>query len=111
MNELFSIKDKCYVLSGGTGTLGGSIADYLVLNGATVVLLGRSLEKLKIKQAALEVVNPGHAHIFVVDVMNKEALNTFKVSFKKQFPKLDGLIKFGWRQYSWSNIAARSKYL
>lgn len=50
MNEFFAIKDKCYVLSGGTGTLGGCIGDYLVKNGAHVILLGRSLDKLREKQ-------------------------------------------------------------
>lgn len=92
MNELFSIKDKCYVLSGGTGTLGGSIGDYLVKNGAHVILLGRSLDKLKKKQNNLELINPGYAHTYVVDVMNKGDMELVKDQISDRFPKLHGLI-------------------
>jgi NAD(P)-dependent dehydrogenase (short-subunit alcohol dehydrogenase family) len=92
MNELFSIKAKCYVLSGGTGALGGAIGDYLVKNGAHVILLGRSADKLKKKQKALEIINPGHSHTYMVDVMNSEAMEVVKDQIGKQFQKLDGLI-------------------
>lgn len=92
MNELFSIKDKCYVLSGGTGALGGAIGDYLVKNGAHVILLGRSVDKLKKKQKALEIINPGHSHTYMVDVMNREAMEVVKDQIGKQFQKVDGLI-------------------
>jgi NAD(P)-dependent dehydrogenase (short-subunit alcohol dehydrogenase family) len=92
MNEFFAIKDKYYVLSGGTGTLGGSIGDYLVKNGAHVILLGRSLDKLREKQKNLETINPGHAHTFVVDVMNQGEMELVKNQIGDRFKTLDGLI-------------------
>lgn len=46
MNELFSIKDKVTVISGGTGVLGGSIAKHFLKEGAKVVLLGTKQEKV-----------------------------------------------------------------
>ena len=61
MNESFSIENKIYVLSGGTGTLGGSIATYLVANRAKVLLLGRSQNKLEDKCRELNAVNPDSA--------------------------------------------------
>lgn len=41
MKNLFDIKDYVVVITGGTGVLGRTIAKYLALNGAKVVILGR----------------------------------------------------------------------
>lgn len=45
MNELFSVKDKVVVITGGTGVLGACIGEYLALEGAKVVLMGRRREE------------------------------------------------------------------
>jgi len=92
MNELFNIKDKYYVLSGGTGTLGGSIATYLVENGAKVILLGRSTNKLDDKCAELNAIKSGCATSFEVDVLNEEELIVVKNKIATQYGNLDGLI-------------------
>ncbi|MBR1880035.1 MAG: SDR family oxidoreductase [Prevotella sp.] len=44
MNKLFNIKDYVVVITGGTGILGRSIAKYLALEGAKVIILGRKAE-------------------------------------------------------------------
>lgn len=41
MNNLFNIKDNIVVITGGTGVLGRTIAKYLALEGAKVIILGR----------------------------------------------------------------------
>ena len=41
MNELFSVKDKVVVITGGTGVLGACLARYLAKEGAKVAILGR----------------------------------------------------------------------
>lgn len=92
MNELFSIKEKTYALSGGTGTLGGSIAEYLVQNGAKVLLLGRSQDKLEAKQKELNTLSDHSTHIFKLDVMSEEELIDLRNAIKDQFGQLDGLI-------------------
>ena len=92
MNELLSLKNKNYALSGGTGTLGGSIADYLVQNGANVLLLGRSINKLEAKQKELNAIAANSTHIFVVDVMDEEALTSLKKTIENDFGRLDGLV-------------------
>ncbi|SHJ34597.1 NAD(P)-dependent dehydrogenase, short-chain alcohol dehydrogenase family [Arenibacter nanhaiticus] len=92
MNSLFSIVNKIYVLSGGTGSLGGSIATYLVDNGATVLLLGRSEDKLKAKCQELNDLRPDSAHFFVVDVLNKTELKLVKEAILAKFGKLDGIV-------------------
>ena len=44
MNELFNVKDKVVVITGGAGILGKGIAAYLAKEGAKVVVLDRSEE-------------------------------------------------------------------
>ncbi len=92
MNHNFSLKNKLYALSGGTGTLGGSIAEYLVLNDAKIILLGRSENKLKAKQEALNAIKANSTNIFKVDVMNEAQLIAVKNKIKKDFEQLNGLI-------------------
>lgn len=92
MSELLSLKNKYVALSGGTGTLGGSIAEYLVKNNAKVILLGRSVDKLKAKQKELNQIAEGSAHSFVVDVMDQQDLIEVRESIQKDFGRLDGLV-------------------
>lgn len=92
MSELLSLKDKQYALSGGTGTLGGSIAEYLVQNGAKVLLLGRTLDKLEAKQKKLNALAEDSTHIFVVDVMNEQALADLRDTIANDIGRLDGLV-------------------
>lgn len=92
MNNLFSIKNKIYALSGGTGTLGGSIAEYLVQNGAKVILLGRSPDKLAVKKEKLNRITIDSTFTFEVDVLNEEALKEVKQEIATNFEQLDGLI-------------------
>lgn len=92
MNKSLSIKNKIFALSGGTGALGGSIATYLVENGATVILLGRTLEKLETKQIELNAIAKNSTYFFVVDVLNEEALHKVKSKIDEQFERLHGLI-------------------
>jgi NAD(P)-dependent dehydrogenase (short-subunit alcohol dehydrogenase family) len=92
MSELFSIENKIYALSGATGTLGGSIAKYLVENGAKVLLLGRSLDKLEEKCRELNAISVDSAYLFVLDVMDEKQLTQLKNTITSRFKKLDGLI-------------------
>ena len=92
MSKLFSIENKIYALSGATGTLGGSIAKYLVENGAKVLLLGRSLDKLEEKCKELVAIAPNSAHLFVLDVMDEKQLTELKNTITTKFKRLDGLV-------------------
>ena len=47
MTNLFNIKGNVTVITGGTGVLGSTIAQYLVANGARVIILGRNADKGK----------------------------------------------------------------
>lgn len=92
MKNQFSLEDKCYVLSGATGALGGSISDYLVENGAKVVLLGRSPEKLKKKKQQLDTIAEGHAVTYLVDLMDEDSLKNLKEKISSEVGAIHGLI-------------------
>ena len=66
MRNLFDIKDRVMVITGGTGVLGTSMTEYLADQGAKMVVLGRNKEKgdtyklecqLKIRDSVKKVVN------------------------------------------------------
>ncbi|MEM7379683.1 MAG: SDR family oxidoreductase [Bacteroidota bacterium] len=92
MTQLFSLKDKNYVLSGGTGILGGSISKYLVEQEARVILLGRSEDKLKAKQKELEQIKPGYTHIYKVDLMNESEMRELREKIRQTYTQLDGIV-------------------
>jgi len=91
MNELFSVKDKVVVITGGTGVLGSCIGKHLALEGAKVVLMGRRKEegdKLvdEIKAAG------GEAMFLVTDVMNPETVQANCDEILARYGKVDSLL-------------------
>lgn len=91
MNELFSVKDKVTVITGGYGVLGSSIARYMAAQGANVILLGRSEEKA---EPLLEEIrsNGGKAAFLVSDVLNIAHLEQTKKDILSQYAGIDNLI-------------------
>jgi len=91
MNELFSVKDRVIVITGGAGILGKGIAEYLAKEGAKIVILDRE-EKAgkdladKIKSEKGEVV------FFKTDVMNKEVLEQNKKDIMAAYGRIDALL-------------------
>ena len=73
MKNLFNIKDKVVVITGGTGVLGKAIALHLAEEGAKVVILGR---KAEVGNAIVNEIkaNGGEAMFLTTDVMNRELL-------------------------------------
>lgn len=91
MNELFSVKDEVVVITGGTGVLGASIGEYLALEGAKVVILGRR------KEEGEKIVNEirskgGEAVFMVTDVMNEEIVQKNSDDILAMFGRVDALL-------------------
>ena len=72
MKNLFDIKDKVIVLTGGCGILGRNIANYLAEQGAKIVVLDRVEEAGRELEAELN--QKSEALFLVTDVLNKEVL-------------------------------------
>ncbi len=91
MNELFSVKDKVVVITGGTGVLGSCISEYLATEGAIVIILGRRKEagdKLveKITQAG------GEACFFTADVTDADSVQAVCDAVLSRYGRVDALL-------------------
>lgn len=91
MNNLFNIKDYVVVITGGTGILGRSIAKYLALNGAKVIILGRKTE------VGNEIVSDiqkagGECEFMKTDVMNVAAVQENCDQIIAKYGKVDTLL-------------------
>lgn len=91
MNELFSVKDNVVVITGGTGVLGACIGEYLALQWAKVVLMGRRkdegerlVEQIKAKG--------GEACFIVTDVMNPEVVQANCDEIMARYGRVDALL-------------------
>lgn len=91
MNELFSVKDKVVVIISGTGVLGACIGEYLALEGAKVVLMGRRRdegEKIVDKIKA----QGGEAMFLVTDVMDVEVVRENCNDVMAAYGRVDALL-------------------
>lgn len=91
MNQLFSIKDKVIVITGGTGVLGKGLVAYLAGEGAKVVVLGRNKE---VGNALVEgIKNAGNEALFLsTDVMDKAVLEKNRNDILQTYGHIDILL-------------------
>lgn len=91
MNELFSVKDKVVVITGGTGVLGACIAKYLAKEGAKVAILGR--RKSEGDAIVNDILDEGGDAIFLEsDVMNIEKMKQNCADILAKYGKVDALL-------------------
>ncbi len=89
--NMFSLKDKVIVVTGGTGILGNSFINGIVEAGGKVAILGRKKE-IAIDRANAINTNGGHALGVVADVMDEDQLQKAKGEILNEFGKIDGLV-------------------
>src|SRR5947208_17162029 len=73
LDELFGLSDQVAVVIGGTGVLGGALAEGLARAGATVVVSGRDPGRGEERARAIEAAG-GRAAFAPVDVMRRESI-------------------------------------
>ena len=73
LQRLFGLDDRTAVVIGGTGTLGGAIAEGLAQAGARVVVAGRSAERGEACVQRIEAAG-GRASFQAVDVVSRESM-------------------------------------
>ena len=91
MRDLFDIKDRVIVITGGTGILGSCMVEYLAEQGAKVVVLARN------KEIGDKLVNgilaKGQEALFLIsDVNNKAVIEQNCVDILKKYGRVDVLI-------------------
>lgn len=87
--NIFNIKDKVIVITGGYGVLGSGIAQHLINSEAKVVILGRDEQKAVHYANSLSKTN---ALGIKADVLNKEDLISARTIILKKWHKIDVLI-------------------
>jgi len=91
MANLFSVKEKVIILTGGCGILGGCMAKHLAEEGAKVVILDRNIEGGT--QLVEEIVNnQGVAMFLATDVLDKAILMQNKQAILDAYGRIDVLI-------------------
>jgi NAD(P)-dependent dehydrogenase (short-subunit alcohol dehydrogenase family) len=72
-NDLFNLEPETAVVIGGTGTLGGDMAEALATAGARVAIVGRNAERGTERVRAIEAAG-GKAICQIADALDREAL-------------------------------------
>ena len=110
MNELFSVKDKVVVITGGTGVLGACIGRHLAHEGAKVVLMGR--RKDEGDKIVNDIVSEGGEAIFLVtDVMDSAVVQQNCDEIIAKYGRVDALLNAAGGKYARRDHSARWKYL
>lgn len=91
MNDLFDVKGKVALITGGAGVLGGNMGKVLAERGVITGIMG-----LKIEEADVVVndinKNGGDAFSVVANVLNKESLEQARDFILEKYGRLDILI-------------------
>lgn len=91
LEELFGLKSKVAVVTGGTGVLGSAMCKSLAKAGAAVVILGRRKEAAD--SLAKEIIRSGGNAIGIsADVLNEQQLVDAKKLVLEKFGTIDILI-------------------
>ncbi|WP_206081841.1 SDR family oxidoreductase [Maribellus sediminis] len=89
--SLFDIRGKVAVVTGGSGTLGGSISKYLANEGVKVAVVGRTQENVDLRLGKIEKAG-GIGMGLVVDVLNVEELKQARETILKEWGRIDILV-------------------
>src|SRR5262245_20687483 len=73
VNDLFNLEQEIAIVLGGTGVLGGAMAEALAAAGARVAVLGRNEERGKARVRVIESQGGG-AIFHVADAVDRESL-------------------------------------
>ena len=90
-NELFNLKDETAVVIGGTGVLGGGMANALAAAGAKVAVLGRSEERVNAPVGEMEAAG-GTAMFHTVDALNRDSLAAARDAINDKFGSVSVLV-------------------
>lgn len=89
--NLFNIKNKVAVITGGTGVLGGNAAESLAQVGVKIAIIGRDQNNVDEKAASI-TKKGGNAIGIAADILDKESMQNALSLVLKHFKKIDILI-------------------
>jgi NAD(P)-dependent dehydrogenase (short-subunit alcohol dehydrogenase family) len=93
MTHSFDLAGRVYLVTGATGVLAGSAADYLAALGARVGYVGRDAAKLDAALAKSRAQTPGADVVgLVADVLDRPALERARDQVLAKWGRIDGLL-------------------
>jgi NAD(P)-dependent dehydrogenase (short-subunit alcohol dehydrogenase family) len=93
MSKLFDLTDRVVVVTGATGALAGSAADYLASQGARVAYVGRSEAKLDSTLARCRAAVPAAQCVGIVaDVLDRSSMERGRDEILKRWGRVDALL-------------------
>ena len=90
-NQLFNVKDKVIIITGGGGALGGTMAGYLAQQGAKIVIISRKEETV---QSGVDALKAQHREAIglAADVLDEEKLKDARDKILEKWGRIDVLI-------------------
>lgn len=117
MKDLFNIKGNVTVITGGTGVLGRTIAEYLAMNGAKVIILGRKEDvgNQIVTEVGLELdragQNSGGSIAFMkTDVMNQATVQKNCDDILAEYGRIDTLLNAAGGNMKGATIAPEQNF-
>jgi NAD(P)-dependent dehydrogenase (short-subunit alcohol dehydrogenase family) len=90
-NDLFNLENEVAVVLGGTGVLGGAMADALAGAGARVAVVGRNEERGRERVRAIEAAG-GRALFQAADAMDRDSLTRARDAILRQWGAITVLV-------------------
>ncbi len=89
--DMFSLKGKVIIVTGGTGVLGASFVKGIAQQGGIPIILGQNAEKGNERVADI-ISNGGMAYFIAANVLEEAQLIAAKNEIIEKFGKIDGLV-------------------
>ena len=110
MKNLFDIRGRVVVVTGGAGILGRSICEYLAEQGAKVVVLDRDEQSGEALAASIREKG-GEALFLVTDVLNREVLVANREAILAKYGQIDILLNAAGGNMGGATIAPDKSFL
>lgn len=90
MNDVFSLAGRTALVTGGTGDIGRSVADFFVRRGVKTYICGRNAQKCE--ETARELAANGRCFGIGADIASVSGIKELAASFSKHEERLDILV-------------------
>src|SRR5438445_2901224 len=90
-NDLFNLEQETAVVMGGTGALGGAMAEALAVAGARVAIVGRSAERGQERVRGIASTG-GQALFQAADALDRDSLLRARDAILKQWNTVSVLV-------------------
>jgi NAD(P)-dependent dehydrogenase (short-subunit alcohol dehydrogenase family) len=91
MSDMFSLKGKVIIVTGGTGVLGGSFVKGIATQGGIPIIIGQNAEKGNERVTEVKAMG-GEAHFIAASVLEEAQMIQARKEILEKYKKIDGLV-------------------